>query len=1021
MSTFASEPLFKKGDYVRLKVNPSERGVIVEGPLPGITQDLYKVFFGSRESMLQASALQLDVPEQALQWVDLRRFLREFAVLKLSNQFTDVLYSMGASRTKFLVYQFQPVLKFVQALPHGMLIADEVGLGKTIEAGLILKEFIARGAVQRVLVLCPANLRQKWRSEMQQRFGLQFREINARDIRDIRRSIDTLGWPAFMGVASLEGLRRDELREALQETGIQFDMVIIDEAHHLRNPATLSFELGEVLADQADHILLLSATPVQTGATDLLSLLRIIEPAQFRGTSSQELEDLLAPNAHINAALKSLSRIAPDPVEVRNALQRVLGTHLGSAYSKNPLFQSCMDVLDGVNALSPQQVASLQQDLKRLHTLGVYFTRTRKREVEESARRRSRVIEHRLSLQEEEFYSAWVEYVTELASVRTPGAPIAWVASMRERQAASCLPAAAAALRDLLEGEAPNDIESTDPDSAYAGIGQVSAGDGRLTLARERVSLAAKNLGQLDTKAERLVDLVHQLLQARPERKILVFAFFKGTVHHLRQRLRSASIRLESMTGDDPPEARADIVDRFRESDASVLLTTEVGAEGLDFQFCDTVINYDLPWNPMRVEQRIGRIDRYGQQQPFIDVASFFVENTIDTRILERLYTRVRVFEESIGELEPILGPIVQQLQTEVFTQRLTDEELARRAEEAVVRAENLRRQNEEFEASRAELLGHGSLVREEIESLRQSGRFVTPEELQALVAAWLDASPYGADSLRSTSRPGIWDLALSQATIGRVYQKMASEHRNDDPAASRLLGRLQREGHAWCTFDSEVAQTLDNLPFLDVAHPIVRLALEDTKGSVPRNPFSRLAAAYVEDRTDIPPEGIVLFVYRLEVHGSERRLNLLPVAVNAGNGEVLPDCADPLLGSLPKARNSLPRPSLDEARLRSLEERSLQYADQRRSELEEWALVTDAARRATQRAGLSRSYEARIARKRELLGRISDERIRRLYEGEIRNLEANFEAKLRDLELAPAPFAELELLAAVFFSGQPA
>src|SRR5262249_48172083 len=127
------------------------------------------------------------------------------------------------------------------------------------------------------------------------------------------------------------------------------------------------------------------------------------------------------------------------------------------------------------------------------------------------------------------------------------------------------------------------------------------------------------------------------------------------------------------VNGNVPPPTRAAIIDRFRDDPkVRVLLSSEVGSEGLDFQFADTLFNYDLPWNPMRVEQRIGRIDRYGQQSDKVRIYSLFLQDTIESRILERLYLRIGIFEDSVGDLEPILGPLTHEITKDIFLGRLT-------------------------------------------------------------------------------------------------------------------------------------------------------------------------------------------------------------------------------------------------------------------------------------------------------------------------------------------------------------
>src|SRR5690606_32665390 len=148
---------------------------------------------------------------------------------------------------------------------------------------------------------------------------------------------------------------------------------------------------------------------------------------------------------------------------------------------------------------------------------------------------------------------------------------------------------------------------------------------------------------------------------------------------------------------------RAQIIEDFRQDEgARIIVSTEVGSEGLDLQFCNAVVNYDLPWNPMRVEQRIGRIDRYGQSSPKVAVVSLYANGTIDTRILSRLYERIGVFEASIGELDPILGPEVRELQMGAFQEGLNPAELERQVEDGLRRIAEEGRRQLQYESQRA-------------------------------------------------------------------------------------------------------------------------------------------------------------------------------------------------------------------------------------------------------------------------------------------------------------------------------
>ena len=531
--------------------------MITKGPTPIEGVDQYEVMWSgptTRFTMVPADQLVHHTRDDGA-WAARDELLAEFALQKLAyHQFTDVLYSIGSSRTQFLVYQYQPVLKFVQDQPRGLLLADEVGLGKTIEAGLILKELLARGPVRRVLVVCPANLRQKWRSEMRRRFGFEFSELRTADLRSMAAQFATDGtWPDFMAVGSIEGLRAPAARAAIQETGVSFDLVIVDEAHHMRNPTTESFALGEVLADQSDHILLLSATPVQTGIGDLLSLLKLAEPSEFRGTTLDDLDTRLEPNAHLNAALAELAAREPSRARVRQQLERLFETQLARAFRESPTLSACLTALDDESSISPDGVIQLRRDIQRLHSLAPYYVRTRKREVQEGAERRAVQVAVALSAPEREFYKAWVEFLTARAKWRNPHLPPTWAVIQRERQAASCIPSAAARVDELVNDEdLIDDLDASDPELWDLLGADFESSTRHLDELRVRLIDAAAQLPETDTKLQYLIGALERLVAEHPHRKILIFTFFKGTLAHIYDGLTARGVRCYRISGDVP-------------------------------------------------------------------------------------------------------------------------------------------------------------------------------------------------------------------------------------------------------------------------------------------------------------------------------------------------------------------------------------------------------------------------------------------------------------------------------------
>ena len=1017
----AGEPTFERGDEVHPVGDRSRRGIVRESRMvAGVTQYLVR-WDGGREAWVPAAQLAAPEPE-TLGWASRGDFLADLVLLKFFHGFSDVLFSIGSSRTQFLVYQYKPVLQFVRQSSRGLLIADEVGLGKTIEAALILREMMARGSVERLLVLCPANLRRKWQSELRQRFGVELREMRAQQFREMSEQFEREGyWPGFFGVASLEGLRMTDFEGTLVETGVHFDLVIVDEGHHLRNPATRSFALGEVLSDQSDRILLLSATPIQTGQSDLQSLLQLIDPAEFRAASLDDLDTLLEPNRYINAAIARLSRPAPDLAEVAGQMRAALGTPHGASFADNDVFMSWLRRLEDLRELTPEATVSLRRDLQRMHTLAPYYTRTRKREVEETAEREAQTILVPLAPEEQEFYDAWVAFLIERSMALNPGIPPGWNINMYERMAASSLQAAHARMDDLIEGLAIGDYyEGADPERREDD--RVAPDDPRLREAIERLEAAAADLPERDSKLDKFIELIEGLLGDKPERKILVFTFFKSTLRYLRSRLSGTGVGCVAVSGDDGPERRADIIDGFRESAGlHVLLSTEVGSEGLDYQFCDAIVNYDLPWNPMRVEQRIGRIDRFGQREPQVVVASFFAEETIDTRILERLYDRIGVFEQSIGELEPILGPEIAELQADALTRGLTPEQQERRAHEATLRIEQRKQDMEQFESTRAELMGQGDLLGQEIENTRSSGRYVTPAEVEAVVRRWLrhvDDRIGKLDPVRD--RDGFFDLEVSEASAVRVRRWMQTQ-RMGHPDTQHLLNRLQRDKHAWVTFSSEKAREREGPPFfLHAGHPLVRTAIEDLTAEEPQGWIARVGCfALPAEAADAGArDGAALAVYRLGVHGLESQETILPVAVSLGSREALGHgTGDVLLGALAEASPAAHPDLLEEDTIRAIEQAAHEQAEDRRSEAEELERGQQAARVAVRKATLERTYGARIDRADERLAGATDERIRRMHAGRLRNLQAELRQQIGELDATREPSAEIELLAMAIFA----
>ena len=212
-----------------------------------------------------------------------------------------------------------------------------------------------------------------------------------------------------------------------------------------------------------------------------------------------------------------------------------------------------------------------------------------------------------------------------------------------------------------------------------------------------------------------------------PGEKFVVFAFYRGTLTYLERRLCRDGVRACLIMG-AMGEAKDAILREFRQKDGpSVLLSSEVGSEGIDLQFCRFLVNYDLPWNPMRVEQRIGRLDRLGQKAERISIINLAVQDTVEDRVLDRLYKRIGLFKDTIGDLEEILGERTEQMMLDLLNPELNEKERESRLEQAMLTIENRRAEQEKLEGEAVNLVGFSDYILSNIRDSRDKGKWLVP------------------------------------------------------------------------------------------------------------------------------------------------------------------------------------------------------------------------------------------------------------------------------------------------------
>jgi ATP-dependent helicase HepA len=903
---------FVKGDEVVLVARPQAGvGVVVDVINVG-TEPQFRVRFPSGASIYSGRALELSTDNTTMSSdpIDLLRAgefssaedFRTFMTLaKLEKPLADNLYSFAASRTERLPHQFKPVLKLL-ANPYGrLLIADEVGLGKTIEAGIILAELGSRQPLDNVLVVCPSALTEKWRSEMRDRFLMDFDVLDSARLREFLRT--DLGGPAPLPsrlIGSLELLRRSEMLEALGTSAPQFDAVIVDEAHHMRNASTSSNTLGEVLGRLGEVVVFLTATPLNLDRADFYQLMHLLVPEEF--PSPETFSTVIEPNAYLNAALRHLRAGWPPRFDL--ALRELRGVErlrLGRRFLASPRYQATRDLLERGSAgvdMPRSAVVQAQRDLLDLNTLSHVFTRTRKREVQELfPTRRSATVAVTFTPDEMAFYDAVTAWVLE----RYAGPVAHLVAATFQRLAASCLPALGARLvQTFSTGQITIDVDEAS-ELIDDGLSDVEDLDGAFTdgsvdidvepsATQELMRAWGAYRGSHDSKYDGFAEaLTHSFSEGAT--RILTFSYFRGTIDYLAERLSRLAVGGEPLQvlklyGPMTPDERAHAVTTFQDTPRPVvLLSSEVGSEGLDFQFCSRMFNYDLPWNPMRVEQRIGRLDRYGQTSKVIHILNMIVSDTIEERIFYRLYERIRIFESSIGDLEAILGEIqgnLTRLHREALSGDLTESEIERRTNQ--IADVIIRRQLEDdaFETESKQFLSNDDVFLDIFNDIARARRYITPEELQALVEGYLSDCDFRVGLAPAGDRPGIFilngDLAKLRVIVARALGRSAA-----NPRIARAFVARIPEHEMDVTFDPRLATADRRLEFVSLHHPLVHAAAAQARNHATLARCTSIRAALRLE----PGATYGFFVYELQAHGVKDELELTAVVVDA-NGSVV-------------------------------------------------------------------------------------------------------------------------------------
>lgn len=398
------------------------------------------------------------------------------------------------------------------------------------------------------------------------------------------------------------------------------------------------------------------------------------------------------------------------------------------------------------------------------------------------------------------------------------------------RQAASCIYGLAPFLNDLIERRIAQIQE--DGELYEFDYEMNSDEENQLFLLADEIAELTEKLPEEDPKFEKLIEVIEQK-QSEDNNRVIVFSSFRHTLRYVRTRLEKRGIRVGQVDGSVSDEDRYKarkrfLMDRDNSEALDVLLFSEVGCEGLDYQFCDTMINYDLPWNPMRIEQRIGRIDRRGQKSNTVKIYNLITDGTIDAVIYDRCLSKIGVFEDSIGDCSEILGDITDQIMQIMFDSELSEEErqlkIEKMADNEVMRVQEMRRLEQDEKTLYGFDLSNYIADRDVQEA---ENDWISPENIQKLVGVFMD--DYLGEGEYIRGRQDIKTLRLASDKRQMLLKNLDELKIVNKNNASKLWMAYLKSDKPMLsvTFDSVSAKDNRDVAFLTQMHPFVMQAAQ--------------------------------------------------------------------------------------------------------------------------------------------------------------------------------------------------
>ena len=822
-----------------IKADSEGHGTIIEVMPPRRGRQLYKVSWGSLVTdELEVNLLPdcdiSDPFERCMSGIfgSYSEYSKKNTTFKIRSSNNNTISSLKASKTLFRAYQFKPLLKFLNSPNRRLLVADEVGLGKTIEAGHIMLELKARRELNHVLIVCPKSLQRKWKDELAFKFGLQFKIYESQkdllaDMQEHRVAVHAI--INYEKIRMKRQKSKDEKKakdempknivEFLSQNDFHFSLVLCDEAHKMRNRETQTYKGAEIIMSQANAAVFLTATPVMISTENLYNLLHLLDNTRYY--NYQIFDNRLQENRPFVDALTDLNHHVPLPAIAKNLNEAEILTRffsdeveifshqttVGKAFADDAMYQEIIQMLNGED--NSKNRARLQYLISSMSMMNNIFSRTRKREVttdmsqaERKPHMRKVVLteEERIEfdrvIEEYKDDNSYTDYWGE--EVLTQGGALGLV--QKKRQVAS---------------------------SVYAYLNTESNLDKGID----------EYADYTDAKFEELLRIIDEVFR-HGTKKIVIFALFRKTLKYLQIRFKQRGFGTLMIHG--MVENRIDILDEFKNNpNAHILLSSEVGSEGLDMQFCNSMVNYDLPWNPMVVEQRIGRIDRFGQKSPTVNIYNVIVADSIQEDIYIRLLDRIGIFRGTIGDMEAILDAplerggsvtiqdVYNKLEKELYTSRLTEDEKRRKIAEIELAIANEKESIKHLEEGLDNALTNDAYFKDEINRIQNNNAYVTEIELRNYLESAI-RQELTTCSLVKVEKD-IYELQLPLSNPRILLNFLTQNQPNGEENATmfrQFRNEIEDKQAIRMTFNQQVAYDNSKLLFMNIYNPIIQACL---------------------------------------------------------------------------------------------------------------------------------------------------------------------------------------------------